>query len=195
MIVSGSRDLTCILWDLEELSYVTQLVGHTTSISALAINDLTVSPTISNIFLCIFFLKNSFYPLFLLFVVVFGSVLPCCSPSLTSQHEEGRLLIVVSMHILFVRAFAHLCVHLCAHGRQHHITLCKGEIASCAGPLLYLWTMKGQLLTCTDTSCGPRADILCVSFTQRQEWDARNVIVTGCADGTIRVSWVVLCVC
>ncbi|CAK6951548.1 WD repeat- and FYVE domain-containing protein 4 [Scomber scombrus] len=103
MIVSGSRDLTCILWDLEELSYVTQLVGHTTSISALAINELT------------------------------------------------------------------------------------GEIASCAGPLLYLWTMKGQLLDCTDTSCGPRADILCVSFTQRHEWDARNVIVTGCADGIIRI--------
>ncbi|KAM7408785.1 hypothetical protein PAMA_002489 [Pampus argenteus] len=103
MIVSGSCDLTCILWDLEELSYVTQLVGHTTSISVLAINELT------------------------------------------------------------------------------------GEIASCAGPLLYLWTMKGQLLTCINTSCGPQADILCVSFTQRQEWDARNVIVTGCADGIIRI--------
>ncbi len=43
MIVSGSRDLTCILWDMEELSYITQLAGHTTSISALAINELTVS--------------------------------------------------------------------------------------------------------------------------------------------------------
>ncbi|XP_045926188.1 WD repeat- and FYVE domain-containing protein 4 isoform X1 [Micropterus dolomieu] len=103
ILVSGSRDLTCILWDLEELSYVTQLAGHTTSISALAINELT------------------------------------------------------------------------------------GEIASCAGPLLYIWTMKGQLLTCTDTSCGPRADILCVSFTQRQVWDAKNVVVTGCADGIIRI--------
>ncbi|XP_078129346.1 WD repeat- and FYVE domain-containing protein 4 isoform X3 [Sander vitreus] len=103
MIVSGSRDLTCILWDMEELSYVTQLAGHTTSISALAINELT------------------------------------------------------------------------------------GEIASCAGPLLYLWTMKGQLLTCVDTSCGPLADILCVSFTQRHEWDAKNVIVTSCADGIIRI--------
>ncbi|XP_068423686.1 WD repeat- and FYVE domain-containing protein 4 isoform X1 [Clinocottus analis] len=103
MIVSGSRDLTCILWDIEELSYITQLAGHTTSISALAINELT------------------------------------------------------------------------------------GEIASCAGPLLYLWTMKGQLLTRTDTSCGPQADILCVSFTQRHEWDAKNVIVTGCADGVIRI--------
>ncbi|XP_038152382.1 WD repeat- and FYVE domain-containing protein 4 [Cyprinodon tularosa] len=103
LIVSGSLDLTCILWDLEELSYVTQLVGHTSSISALAINDLT------------------------------------------------------------------------------------GEIVSCAGPLLYLWTMKGQLLACTGTSCGPEAGILCVTFTQRHEWDSRNVIVTGCADGIIRI--------
>ncbi|XP_034537065.1 WD repeat- and FYVE domain-containing protein 4 isoform X2 [Notolabrus celidotus] len=103
LIVSGSHDLTCILWDMEELSYVTQLTGHTSSISALAINDLT------------------------------------------------------------------------------------GEIASCAGPLLYLWTMKGQLLTCTDTSCGPQPDVLCVTFTQRHEWDSRNVIVTGCADGIIRI--------
>uniref|UniRef100_A0A3Q0T4G0 WDFY family member 4 n=1 Tax=Amphilophus citrinellus TaxID=61819 RepID=A0A3Q0T4G0_AMPCI len=103
IIVSGSRDLTCILWDMEELSYITQLAGHTTSISALAINDLS------------------------------------------------------------------------------------GEIASCAGPQLYLWTMKGQLLTCTDTSWRPQSDILCISFAQRHEWDSRNVIVTGCADGIIRV--------
>ncbi len=44
LIVSGSRDLTCILWDMEELSYITQLAGHTTAVSALAINELTVSP-------------------------------------------------------------------------------------------------------------------------------------------------------
>lgn len=43
LIVSGSRDLTCILWDMEELSYITQLTGHTASISSLAINELTVS--------------------------------------------------------------------------------------------------------------------------------------------------------
>lgn len=46
VIVSGSRDLTCILWDMDERSYVTQLAGHTASISALAINELTVSPVI-----------------------------------------------------------------------------------------------------------------------------------------------------
>uniref|UniRef100_A0A4W5QEA5 WDFY family member 4 n=1 Tax=Hucho hucho TaxID=62062 RepID=A0A4W5QEA5_9TELE len=110
VIASGSRDLTCILWDLEELNYITQLPGHKASITALAINDLT------------------------------------------------------------------------------------GEIASCAGPVLYLWSMKGQLLTWLDTSCGSDVtscssdgDILSVCFTQRHEWDPRNVIVTGCADGIVRV--------
>ncbi|XP_041734876.1 WD repeat- and FYVE domain-containing protein 4 [Coregonus clupeaformis] len=110
VIASGSRDLTCILWDLEELNYVTQLPGHKASITALAINDLT------------------------------------------------------------------------------------GEIASCAGPVLYLWSMKGQLLTWLDTSCGSdvtscssEGDILSLCFTQRHEWDPRNVIVTGCADGIVRI--------
>lgn len=55
LIVSGSRDLTCILWDMEELSYITQLTGHTAGISSLAINDLTVSsahsPTAATVFL------------------------------------------------------------------------------------------------------------------------------------------------
>ncbi|XP_072293692.1 WD repeat- and FYVE domain-containing protein 4 [Eucyclogobius newberryi] len=103
ILVSGSRDFTCILWDLEELNYVTQLTRHTSSVSAIAINELT------------------------------------------------------------------------------------GDIASCAGSQLYLWTMRGQLLARSDTSCGPQADLLCVSFSQRLDWDARNVIVTGCSDGSVRI--------
>ncbi|KAI1894298.1 hypothetical protein AGOR_G00114380 [Albula goreensis] len=103
VIVSGSRDRSCILWDLEELSYITQLPGHAASLTALAINDLT------------------------------------------------------------------------------------GEIASCAGAHLYLWTMKGQLLSCIDTTFGPEGEILCCCFTQKYEWDPRNVIVTGCADGIVRI--------
>ncbi|XP_062319191.1 WD repeat- and FYVE domain-containing protein 4 isoform X1 [Osmerus eperlanus] len=103
VIVSGSEDHTCILWDLEELSYVAQLSGHEAGITALAVNDLT------------------------------------------------------------------------------------GEIASCAASSLYLWSMKGQLLTWLNTSYGPSGNISCVCFTQRNQWDARNVIVTGCADGIIRI--------
>lgn len=103
IIISGSLDQTCILWDLEDLSYITQLPEHSYSLSALAINDLT------------------------------------------------------------------------------------GEIVSCAGTHLYLWTMKGQLLASIDASCGPKANILCCCFTQKHEWDPRNAIITGCMDGIVRI--------
>lgn len=43
VIISGSQDQTCILWDLEKLNYITQLPAHSSSVTALAINDLTVS--------------------------------------------------------------------------------------------------------------------------------------------------------
>ncbi|CAL8284102.1 unnamed protein product, partial [Arctogadus glacialis] len=62
-----------------------------------------------------------------------------------------------------------------------------GEIASCSGAQLYLWSMKGQLLSRVDTSCRPLGAILCVGFTQTQEWDARNALVTGSADGVVRM--------
>nr|XP_055025553.1 WD repeat- and FYVE domain-containing protein 4 isoform X2 [Misgurnus anguillicaudatus] len=103
VIISGSLDQTCILWDLEDLSYITQLPGHSSGVSALAINDLTV------------------------------------------------------------------------------------EIVSCSDTHLYLWTMKGQLLASINASCAPDANILCCCFTQKHEWDPRNVIITGCADGIVRI--------
>ncbi|KAI4877629.1 hypothetical protein NFI96_022988 [Prochilodus magdalenae] len=103
VIISGSKDQTCILWDLEELSYITQLPAHSSAVSALAINDLT------------------------------------------------------------------------------------GEIVSCSGTHLYLWTMKGQLLASANTPYGPEGSIQCCCFTQKYEWDSRNVIITGCADGVVRI--------
>ncbi|XP_007478664.1 WD repeat- and FYVE domain-containing protein 4 isoform X2 [Monodelphis domestica] len=41
LLVSGSCDQTCILWDLDHLMYVTQLPAHRASISAVAISDST----------------------------------------------------------------------------------------------------------------------------------------------------------
>ncbi|XP_063047427.1 WD repeat- and FYVE domain-containing protein 4 isoform X2 [Engraulis encrasicolus] len=103
LIVSGSHDQTCILWDLEELSYVTQLPSHTHAVSAVSINRHT------------------------------------------------------------------------------------GEIVSCAGPQLYLWSVRGQLLTSLDTGVGPEGWSICCLFTQRNQWDATNAIVTGGNDGIIRI--------
>ncbi|XP_023930684.1 WD repeat and FYVE domain-containing protein 3 [Lingula anatina] len=41
LIVSGSRDRTCILWDLSRLNFVRQLRGHVAPVAAVAINELT----------------------------------------------------------------------------------------------------------------------------------------------------------
>jgi len=42
VIVSGSRDRTCIIWDLNQLVFVRQLRGHAAPVAAICINDLTV---------------------------------------------------------------------------------------------------------------------------------------------------------
>nr|XP_037269371.1 WD repeat and FYVE domain-containing protein 3-like isoform X4 [Rhipicephalus microplus] len=106
LIVSGSRDYTCILWDLSRLVFVRQLRGHTAPIAAVAINDLT------------------------------------------------------------------------------------GDLATCAGTHISLWTINGQEVASVNTATG-RSDrlqqILCVCFSQLNEWDNQNVIMTGSSDGVVRM--------
>lgn len=113
----------------------------------------------------------------------------CCSvlsfQSANSMWKKGFILLTTCTCTLS-RFFLHISVYV-RLGLNSISLFSKGEIASCAGPVLYLWNTKGQLLTRTDDSCGPQPDILCIFFTQRQEWDSKNVIVTGCADGIIRV--------
>ncbi|XP_025736364.1 WD repeat- and FYVE domain-containing protein 4 isoform X2 [Callorhinus ursinus] len=41
LLVSGSRDCTCILWDLDQLTHVARLPTHREGISALAISDVS----------------------------------------------------------------------------------------------------------------------------------------------------------
>ena len=43
VIISGSRDRTCIIWDLSRLVFVRQLRGHAAPVAAVCINELTVS--------------------------------------------------------------------------------------------------------------------------------------------------------
>ena len=42
-VLISLQDLTCIVWDLSKLTYVRQLSQHMAPITAIAINDLTVS--------------------------------------------------------------------------------------------------------------------------------------------------------
>ncbi len=41
MLVSGSRDQTCIIWDINRCKYIRQLTNHCSAVSCIAINDLT----------------------------------------------------------------------------------------------------------------------------------------------------------
>uniref|UniRef100_A0A4W3GTL6 Uncharacterized protein n=1 Tax=Callorhinchus milii TaxID=7868 RepID=A0A4W3GTL6_CALMI len=104
--VSGSRDRTCIVWDLNTLRYNTQLPGHEGPLCAVAINNST------------------------------------------------------------------------------------GDIASCTGTSLHLWSINGQPLASICPGQEPVAEIRCLCFTELNEWDPRNVIVTGCVDGVrvVRIS-------
>lgn len=42
VFVSGSDDRTCIIWDLNQLTYINQLPAHRASLSSVAINNSTV---------------------------------------------------------------------------------------------------------------------------------------------------------
>uniref|UniRef100_A0A8C3TBC6 Uncharacterized protein n=1 Tax=Chelydra serpentina TaxID=8475 RepID=A0A8C3TBC6_CHESE len=103
ILVSGSSDRTCIIWDLNQLTYVTRLPVHKASLSAIAINDST------------------------------------------------------------------------------------GDIASCAGSYLHLWTINGQPLASISTACGLKGAIVCCCFAEVLERDTCSVIITGGTDGIVRV--------
>lgn len=43
ILISGSDDRTCIVWDLNRLHFIRQLPNHAGSISSICVNELTVS--------------------------------------------------------------------------------------------------------------------------------------------------------
>uniref|UniRef100_H3DD36 WD repeat and FYVE domain containing 3 n=1 Tax=Tetraodon nigroviridis TaxID=99883 RepID=H3DD36_TETNG len=102
IVVSGSRDRTCIIWDLNKLSFVTQLRGHRAPVSALCINELT------------------------------------------------------------------------------------GDIVSCAGTYIHVWSINGSPISSANTFTGRSQQILCCCVSEMNEWDTQNVIVTGHSDGVVR---------
>ncbi|KFO35303.1 WD repeat and FYVE domain-containing protein 3 [Fukomys damarensis] len=102
IIVSGSRDRTCIIWDLNKLSFLTQLRGHRAPVSALCINELT------------------------------------------------------------------------------------GDIVSCAGTYIHVWSINGNPIVSVNTFTGRSQHIMCCCVSEMNEWDTQNVIVTGHSDGVVR---------
>uniref|UniRef100_A0A8C8BHA2 WDFY family member 4 n=1 Tax=Otus sunia TaxID=257818 RepID=A0A8C8BHA2_9STRI len=69
----------------------------------------------------------------------------------------------------------------------HGASLCSGDIISCAGSYLYLWTVNGQLLASINTTCSPECHIVCCCFAEVMDWDTRSIIITGSTDGVVRL--------
>ncbi|CAI9723395.1 repeat and FYVE domain-containing 3-like isoform X2 [Octopus vulgaris] len=103
VIVSGSRDRSCIIWDLNRLLLVRQLRGHAAPVAAVCVNELT------------------------------------------------------------------------------------GDIATCAGTYLYVWTINGEVIASVNTATARNQQIYCVAMSQMMEWDTQNVILTGSSDGVVRM--------
>lgn len=87
---------------------------------------------------------------------------------------------------IFVRQLRHHSAPLAAVA----INDLTGDIATCAGTWLHVWSINGDPLAVVNTCVG-RADrmqqILCVAFSQTREWDAANVVITGSTDGVVRM--------
>ncbi|XP_058056243.1 WD repeat and FYVE domain-containing protein 3 [Anopheles bellator] len=65
-----------------------------------------------------------------------------------------------------------------------------GDIATCSGTRLYIWSINGVQLAVVNTSTGSSdrmQQILCTSFSSTKEWDTHNVIITGSTDGVVRM--------
>jgi len=104
IIISGSEDKTCIIWDLRKLTYTRKLNLHSGGpVTCIAINSLT------------------------------------------------------------------------------------GDIVSCAGTHIYVWSVNGQLLVQENTSQAISGQILCCTLSEFNEWDDSNVIVTGSTDGVVKI--------
>ncbi|CAG8486905.1 4172_t:CDS:10 [Ambispora leptoticha] len=101
VIISGSDDKTCIIWDLNRMKYIRQLEGHEAPIQFVSINDTT------------------------------------------------------------------------------------GDIATCCGPTIRLWSINGDLLI-TKSAVDP---VLCCVFYEGKlnEWFERDVILTGHKKGVVKV--------
>uniref|UniRef100_A0A8C5SN75 Uncharacterized protein n=1 Tax=Laticauda laticaudata TaxID=8630 RepID=A0A8C5SN75_LATLA len=62
-----------------------------------------------------------------------------------------------------------------------------GEVASCAGETLSLWTVNGQPLAKGRAPLRPGGSLSCCCFFEVKDWDAQGLLVTGDTGGCVQV--------
>lgn len=81
----------------------------------------------------------------------------------------------------------------------------SGDIATCCGTQIFIWTINGELLACVDIfntihsnmhsenrilsmlTAPTNVQILCCTFSLYKEWDEKNIFAVGCSNGSIRI--------
>jgi WD40 repeat protein len=62
----------------------------------------------------------------------------------------------------------------------------NGEVVTCAGSCLFVWTINGDLIAECRISDSSFDRIQCVAWSKGMEWRVPNVIITGHQDGRVR---------
>ncbi|KAG2466391.1 WDFY3 protein, partial [Polypterus senegalus] len=70
--------------------------------------------------------------------------------------------------------------------RAKMLTLKQGDIVSCAGTYIHVWSINGSPVVSVNTFTGKNQQILCCCVSEMNEWDTQNVILTGHSDGVVR---------
>lgn len=105
---------------------------------------------------------------------------------IVSGSRDGTAIVWDMSRFVFVRQLSDH-VGLVAAVSINDLT---GEIATCSGTWLHVWSANGDQLATVNTSIGSAdrmQQILCVTFSTAREWDQQNVVITGSTDGVVRM--------
>ncbi|KAK4337141.1 hypothetical protein RND71_043359 [Anisodus tanguticus] len=179
ILVSGSRDKTCIVWDLNKLTFVRQLgaegyIEQNEEIKeklkyAVCNNkvDLTKKKSLDQSFTTSDDVEKS------------------------ETHELDEDYQFSSVHSAPISA---ICINES-----------NGDIATCCSTQIFVWTINGDLLSCIDifnyqysnihqenalfniVSNSNNAQILCCNFSSYKEWNENNLFIVGCSDGSVKI--------
>lgn len=182
ILVSGSRDRSCIIWDLNKLTFVRQL-GSDDSLESEEMKEklkFAIKNQQKN--------DNS---------TIKQSIKTNDETILEKSNLKYSSLIGKDQSIsssIFLAPISAICINDLS-----------GDIAVCSGTQIFVYTINADLLACVDIfnyqyskihnenrilsmlNAPTNVQILCCTFSLYKEWNDNNIFCVGCSDGTIKI--------
>ena len=180
ILVSGSRDRTCLIWDLNRLTFVRQLGAEGSLEQTEEIKEKLKFATISQH-------RNGNLNM------RFGKSTEDEGEKQKQRGTDFRFTSSSSQSI-FSAPISAICINDL-----------NGDISTCCSSQVFVWTINGDLLACVDIfnyqysnvhsenrvlammQAPSNVQILCCTFSLYKEWDENNIFCIGCSDGIIRI--------